>query len=416
MSTRRIVILNDMSIARGGATALALMAAEDLVARGHEVIWLCGDSGESPALEALGIEVVALGSAPLLDLPSRRAMLSGIANTPARDMVARFIAKRDTPETIYHVHSWAQIFSPEVFAALKPVAARSFVHAHDMFLACPNGVYMDYRRDKVCTRVPLSAGCLATNCDKRSYAQKLWRVARQARLRRHLGDAADWGGILVLHPEMTSRMTRAGYRADSLRVVRNPVVPFSPTRIAAENHRRLVYVGRLEEDKGVGTLTDAAVRTGTPLTLVGDGAMRAEVEAAAGDLTVTGWAERDRIGALVSDARALVMPSHHPEPFALVIAEAAASGLPVLVSQTALMAGEVETNGLGFAFDPSDPDSLDGAIRRIMTLPDAEVRRMSEAGFGSGVRLGLARSDWIDAQLAEYDRALAALAPMASAG
>lgn len=414
MTKRRIVIINDMSLARGGATALAMMAAEDFVARGHEVIWLCGDSGDSPDLAALGIEVVPVGGKVLLELPGRTALHSGLMNTAARETVRRFIAQRDTPDTVYHTHSWAQIFSPEVFAALKPVSRRTLIHAHDMFVACPNGVYMDYQRHEVCRRTPLSLDCISTNCDKRSYAQKLWRVLRQTNLRRHLGDGSAWGGILVLHPEMISRLTRAGFREDAIHVVRNPVVPYSETRIRAEENRKLVYVGRLEPDKGAGVLAEAAQRTGVPTILVGDGPMRAGIEASpSGNPVVTGWVERAQVGDHVRDARALVMPSLHPEPFALVIAEAAASGLPVLVADTALMSKEVEANGLGFSFSPSDPDSIDAALRRMMALPDDQVRAMSEAGFAGHVRLGLTRTEWIAAQEAEYERVL--VGTMASA-
>ena len=101
------------------------------------------------------------------------------------------------------------------------------------------------------------------------------------------------------------------------------------------------------------------------------------------------------------------MPSRHPEPFALVIAEAAASGLPVLASDTAAMAGEVEAGGLGFAFDVFDPASFDAAIRRIMELPADEVRAMSLRGFSGEAALGNSQAGWIDGLEAEYDRALA---------
>jgi glycosyltransferase involved in cell wall biosynthesis len=404
MTGRRIVIINDVSVARGGATGLALMSAEDFARAGHHVTWICGDAGENPMFAERGIEVVALGGRRLLDQSGLKTLATGLRNTAARDMVARFVTDHDTLETVYHVHGWAQILSPDLFAGLAPVAARTFVHAHDMFLACPNGVYMDYRRGEPCGRVPLSLDCLTTQCDKRNYGHKLWRVLRTSALRRHLGDGTAWAGILVLHPEMVSRLTRAGYRADAIRVVRNPAIPFSATRIRAEDNRALVYVGRLEPDKGVLALAEAARRTGVPLTLVGDGPLRPALEAMGGDITITGWTERDRIGAHVATARALVMPSRHPEPFALVIAEAAASGLPVLVSDTALMSAEVVQHGLGFAFDPADPARFDAALTRMMSLPDEDVRRMSEAGFGGAVRLGLERSAWIEALLGEYDR------------
>jgi hypothetical protein len=56
------------------------------------------------------------------------------------------------------------------------------------------------------------------------------------------------------------------------------------------------------------------------------------------------------------------------------------------------------------AFDPADPARFDAALTRMMSLPDEDVRRMSEAGFGGAVRLGLERSAWIEALLGEYDR------------
>ena len=115
MKKRRIVIINDDSVARGGTAVLAVMSAKALADRGHEVIWLCGDAGENPELSDHGVELVTLGSRPLLDLPAKRALREGLHNGAARALVADFVARRDTPDTVYHVHSWAQIFSPAVF-------------------------------------------------------------------------------------------------------------------------------------------------------------------------------------------------------------------------------------------------------------------------------------------------------------
>ncbi len=51
---------------------------------------------------------------------------------------------------------------------------------HEYFLFCPNGGFYNYQTQKACPLTPMSAQCLTTNCDSRSYPQKLWRVARQA--------------------------------------------------------------------------------------------------------------------------------------------------------------------------------------------------------------------------------------------
>jgi glycosyltransferase involved in cell wall biosynthesis len=407
MDKRRIVVVNDDSVARGGTAVLAVMSAKALADRGHEVIWICGDAGANPDLAAHGIEVVALGSRPLLDLPAKRALVEGVHNRAAARLVTDFLARNDTPETVYHVHSWAQIFSPAIFPALKPVTRRTLLHAHDMFLACPNGVYMDYQKNRACTRVPNSIACLTTHCDKRSYAQKLWRSIRAARVHGALEDLDDWGGIVAIHPAMKEKLGRAGYRSDRMFTVRNPVVPFTSQRVHAEDNRALLYVGRLEADKGVGELAAAAARARVPLILVGDGPMRAELAARFPEAELAGWVDKAGIGAYAARARALVMPSRHPEPFALVIAEAAASGLPVLASDTAAMAGEVEQAGLGFAFDVFDPVSFDAAIARIVGLSRDDLRAMSEAGFSGEAALGNTPEGWIDGLEREYARVLA---------
>ena len=406
MSKRRIVVVNDDSIARGGTAVLAVMSAKALADRGHEVIWLCGDAGANPDLTAHGIEVVALGSQPLLHLPAKQALVEGLHNRAAARMMAEFLATRDTPETVYHVHSWAQIFSPAILPVMRPVARRTLLHAHDMFLACPNGVYMDYQKNRACTRVPNSLDCIKTNCDKRSYAQKLWRVARETRVHRALGTLDGWGGILVIHPGMKPKLARAGYRDDRLFTVRNPAVPYTDTRIRAEDNGALLYVGRLEEDKGVCEVAAAAARTGVPLIVVGDGPVRQKLATRYPQAELVGWVEKSDLGTYAARARALVLPSRHPEPFGLVIAEALASGLPVLASNTAEMAGEVEERGFGFAFDVFSDADFDAAIRRIMEMPAAELRTMSERGFAGDGALGNTPEGWIDALEDQYLRVL----------
>ena len=251
MQLGKIVMINDTSVSRGGTAALALLAVRNLRARGIAVQWVCGDDGVNPELAALGVPVTAAHQAPLLERDRAEAARSGIYNTPARDLVARHIAEHDDPQTIYHLHGWAQILSPAVFTALAPVASRVFVHAHDMFLACPNGVYMDYRAGKVCTRTPLSLDCALTNCDKRAYVHKVWRLARHAVLRRTFDGALPWAGVFQIHPDMQPRLERGAIPGHLCRTLRNPADPYRTTRIAAEENKGFIYVGRLEADKGV---------------------------------------------------------------------------------------------------------------------------------------------------------------------
>ena len=393
----RVVMINDHSRPNGGAAVLMLSALRGLRARGIAVTLITGDAGDNPELAELGVEVVASAGADLLKRPKIEAATKGMHDAQARRMVEEVIARRDGPGTVYHVHNWSQILTPSIFQALRPVAERCFLHAHDSFLACPNGMYMDYRHHTICTRVPLGADCLSTNCDKRSYPHKLWRTARQAILFRCIDRAAPWGGIMAIHPRQAEGFVRAGYPEAMVHVVRNPAAPYRAERVRAEDNDVLVYVGRLEEDKGVMDLVRSARRTGQSLRLIGEGSLRKRIAKHYPEVELAGWQSPEGVGRLVADARALVMPSHHPEPFGLVVAEAAKCGLPVLVSDSGALAADVERLELGFAFDVHDCDAMDDVMVRIRDMEPDAIAAMSERGMRLGDRLANGPEDWVSA-------------------
>lgn len=402
----KIVILNDSSFARGGATGLALKQARLLRARGHDVTFISGDRGDFGDLTAHGVQTFSLGGKLLLDESRLKAAGRGIYNKAAARRISDFIAANDTDRTIYHLHGWSRILSPSVFDALRPVARRTFLHAHDFFLACPNGVYFDYARQQVCTRTPMSAGCLATQCDKRNAVQKGWRVLRQASLKRALGGATDWAGVMMIHPAMAPGLLRAGLDPDLLKIARNPAAPLVPSRIRAEENRSFCYLGQSMPGKGVEMLCRAARIAGVPLKIIGDVSQRPGLRRSFPEVTFTGWVDQAEIGDHLQDVRALVMPSRFTEPFGLVAAEASLSGLPLVVSKTAMLASEVEQLGLGHRADASTPEALAAALTRMAELPDAEVRTISRRGHGRDAVLSQTDSDWLDGMLNMYREAL----------
>lgn len=410
----RVVLLNDSSVARGGATGLTLLLARQLQARGTDVTLICGDEGDEGRLAAEGITLVPLGGRLLLEDGRLRAMRRGIYDPVTRDRIASFIARTDTPDTVYHLHGWSRILSPSVFDALRPVAQRCYIHAHDFFLACPNEVYFDYPRRLTCRRVPLSAACIATQCDKRSYAQKLWRVARQAAVRRAFTPDANWAGVLMLHDGMAEGLTRAGVPRDLLQTVRNPARALTRARIRAEENARFCYIGRIEVGKGVETLCHAARHSGVALKVIGDDSARPHLRAAFPEVVFTGWVDQSRIGALLSDVRALVMPSRYPEPFGLVAAEASLSGLPVVISDAALLSGELCRNGLGLAADTSSVDGLATALHRMAQMSADSVREISERGFSGEAALCQSQDGWASQIAQLYERSVGHAASQSS--
>lgn len=401
----KVVLFNDASFARGGATGLSLLLAKMLAARGHEVVFAAGDSTPNEELADMGVRLYNGGSDPLMKIPAHVAARRGLFNPAIRDLAREVIAKEDSPETVYHVHSWSKTLTPAVFGPLQSVARRVYIHAHDFFLACPNGGYMDYQRMEPCRRRPLSMPCLSTNCDKRSYPQKLWRVSRQMILRRCLPPKAPWAGVLLIHPAMAEQLEIAGYAQKQLIPLRNPATPLDTDRIPAERNSGFLFLGRIEAEKGIEELITAAQAAEVELTVVGEGPLREPLQERFPNFRFTGWLDRDGMLEHARGARALVMPSRYPEPFGLVVAEASRAGLPVILSETALLANEVESEGLGWKCNPGAQGDFAALLRHVATLPADQIAQISKRGASASAGLSLSPDGWVDEILNLYARA-----------
>lgn len=397
---RRIVVINDSSVAKGGATGLALASALAFRRQGIPVTLLTGDQGANAELAQAGVEVVALGQDRLMASPMHQVFFSALYNRAAKEMVSSWIAANDAPGTVYHLHGWAQILSPAVFHALKPVADRLVLSAHDFFLVCPNGAQAFLRSGAVCSLKPMSAACIGSNCDRRSYAHKLWRVARQA-VRQSVFDLKRHAPpVLAIHESMRAYLVRGGMPNEAVQTLPNPVRPFLTERARAEENREFLFIGRLEDGKGPDLAAAAAARAGVSLRIIGDGPMRSRLERDYPNAIFAGRKSWEEIGPLARQARALVMPSRYPEPYGLVAAEALWSGLPVIAAQTAFLAPDIVAAGAGLACDPRDEGALAAAMLRLMD--DGVARVMSACAFESTRSIGLSPDAWIEGLLQAY--------------
>jgi len=273
-------------------------------------------------------------------------------------------------------------------------------------MACPNCVFYNFQTGNDCTLRPLSTACIATNCDKRSYAQKLWRVGRQTILRRLFDQKLPWAGLVMIHPGMADGLRLAGYPADRLITLTNPARAYSKSRIVAENNQTFAFVGRVETDKGIDVFLKAGSKAGVPMVVVGDGPARAHLQQQYPRARFVGWAEPHHIGDHLKDCRALVMPSRFREPFGLVAAEASLSGLPVILPDNALIAREINEAGLGYTYDPHDPDGLSGAMIKARDAPQDQIRSISIAGAAAMSGLGQTQQDWVNGLLRCYNDVL----------
>ena len=107
-----------------------------------------------------------------------------------------------------------------------------------------------------------------------------------------------------------------------------------------------------------------------------------------------GFVQLDGLPSYYAHADALLLPSIK-EPWGLVVNEAMASGLPVVVSRACGCAEDlVEEGANGFTFDPLSPDAIKEALLAMHQTSEAQRQEM-------GLRSRSLISEWSPARFAE---------------
>jgi glycosyltransferase involved in cell wall biosynthesis len=145
------------------------------------------------------------------------------------------------------------------------------------------------------------------------------------------------------------------------------VTPLAADPAFAPGGRRQDYVllsGSIERRKNPLLAADAATAAGRRLVVVGperDAALAAELRARGAD--VRGFVAKDELVRLTQEAAALLFPTRH-EGFGLPVAEAMASGTPVVATPDAAVR-EVGGDAVAYA----DPAGFAAALERVLADP-----------------------------------------------
>lgn len=199
--------------------------------------------------------------------------------------------------------------------------------------------------------------------------------------------------LLLSTPAAASKLADAGRVRAKLRVLGYGVdlERFRATPPPA-GEPRILFLGRLDEQKGVVTLLDAFERLAHPTARLriaggGDDAAAVRRRAAALDrVELAGPVTRDRVPEEMAASAIYCMPSHR-EPFGLGALEAMACGRPVVGTAGGGLAHLVPADG-GRLVEPGDAAALAAALDELLRAPEARAamgaanRRRAEAEHG----------------------------------
>lgn len=142
----------------------------------------------------------------------------------------------------------------------------------------------------------------------------------------------------------------------------------------------LLYVGRLEQRKGVAHLVRAFARLQHQyprlrLVIGGDGPERAALQQLARELSLErvlflGYVSAEDLPRLFASADLFCAPATYAESFGIVLIEAMAAGLPIVAAANAGYAGLLASHPGNLLVSPGNDRALAGAIAAFVEQPD----------------------------------------------
>lgn len=363
----KIIVVNDYAErSAGGASAVAIAQAESMAKRGHEVHFLSALPG--PRAVRNGVQYEDCDQHDILGNPNRlQAMALGIWNPITRRRLSELISRLGTTDLVCHVHSWTKSLSSSVIPAAREHGVPILFTLHDSFVACPTGSLYDFQLREPCKLQPMSLRCMVTHCDPRNRAHKLWRVLRQA-VQSRIGDLP--GSIDRLMAVSTfSRKLLSPYVPDHVPFVVVPSAISMPrwTPVPLDQREGAAFVGRLSPEKGALLYAAACREGGISPYILGSGDLADQVRELCPDARISGWLEQSELRRRLASARLLVLPTRAYEAQPLSVLEAAALGVPFVVSAHCAASDYVRDSGGGLLLHTDNPAELAELMNRLLT-------------------------------------------------
>jgi glycosyltransferase involved in cell wall biosynthesis len=270
---------------------------------------------------------------------------------------------------LVHVHNTWFALSPAVFASLGQLGVPVVVTLHNYRLVCAAATL--FRDGAPCH------DCLGSRpwhaiqhrCYRDSVLESAVAAGTIALHQRRQTWHRDISAFIALSEFGRQRFIEGGLPGDRIVVKANSVADPGPRDIPPSDSTTVLFVGRLAEEKGVRTLLEAWRRQpprGLDLTVVGTGPLEAELRRTAPtSVRFLGAQPHDVVTSLMLSSRALVFPSLWYEGQPLTPLEAAAAGLPVLLSDLGSMTEMFSPGADELLVPPADVTALGAGLARL---------------------------------------------------
>jgi glycosyltransferase involved in cell wall biosynthesis len=349
----RVLILHNRYQLRGGEDSVVEEESNLLRSHGVEIDQLIVDNESIHGF--LQKSITAFNT--LYSWPARRIMEARLASF--------------RPD-VMHVHNFFPRLSPSVYDAAIHARVPVVQTIHNFRVVCANGLL--FREGHVCEE------CLGRAFGWPAVGHACYRESRvgsavvslMTSMHRGLG---TWQNKVTRYIVLTEFMRELMVSPGVLPAHRIVIKPNAAADFGTGegNGGYALYVGRLSPEKGVRTVLDAWKENSpaVPLKIVGDGAMRPEVEAVSGgnNIEYLGPVSKERVGQLMRNALVLIIPSLCYEGLPVVVPEAFSASLPIIASNLGSLGTLIAPGETGMLVPPGDAVSLRAAVNNLSESP-----------------------------------------------
>lgn len=352
----RILVAHNRYRQSGGEDAVFHAEVALLRAHGHRVEELFLDNREITTAQLPVLAARAVWSRPSFHLLSRTLRGGGF--------------------DVAHFHNTFPLLSPSVYSAAHRAGVAVVQTLHNYRLACPAATLLrDGRPCEDCLGRAVAWPAVLHGCYRGRAVTSV--VAGMLAVHRAAGTWAREVDAYIALTEFGRRvLVRAGLPED--RVLVKPNCLSADPGEGPHDGGYALFVGRIDASKGIEPLVAAWRELGgrIPLRVAGAGPDQHLLRDLPPGVEWLGPQERGGVLELMRHASALVVPSVWYEGFPVTIAEAFATGLPVLGSRIGAIEAIVDDGVTGALFEPGSPAALAAAVRAAF----ADPRRLRAMG------------------------------------
>lgn len=310
---------------------------------------------------------------------------------------------QDTRPDVAHVHNTWWSLTPSIVGVLDRLMVPTVVTLHNYRLMCANAqLFRDGAPCEDCVGSSPWHG-VRHRCYRDSLAASTLSAAT-IQLNRWLKTWQRADRLLVLTDFARGRFIECGIPAERLFLKPNFVDDPEPRTSPPSASRTVLFVGRLSSEKGIAELLDwwaDAPTSDLELVVIGDGPLLKELQLGRDrSVRFAGRLASPEVLRQMLDARALVLPSVWYEGQPMVLLEAMAAGLPLVVSN---IGGIPETvSGTALMANPGDSAAWTGALARLVDdlyvdEGGSAARRLFEQSYSPEIGLGRLINEYSEA-------------------